>query len=116
MGRYGLSQITTPNPALPDGSNKVTLTTAQLTSQLTAGTLTRAQVLRAIADSDQVFSLEFNQAFVAMRYYGYLRRTPDPSGYNSWLSFLNANPTDSRTMVNGFMNSSEYRLRFGHNN
>jgi PA domain/Calx-beta domain/Domain of unknown function (DUF4214) len=113
MGRYSLTQITTPDPAAPDGTNKVTLTTAQLQSQLGGGTLTRAQVLRAIADSDQVSSLEFNQAFVAMQYYGYLCRTPDTAGYNSWLDYLNTHPTDSRTMVNGFMNSAEYRLRFG---
>jgi len=113
MDRYSLTQITTPDPATPDGTNKVTLTTAQLTTQLTAGTLTRAQVLRAIADSDQVATLEFNRAFVAMQYYGYLRRTPESAGYNSWLAYLTAHPTDSRTMVNGFMNSNEYRLRFG---
>jgi hypothetical protein len=70
-------------------------------------------VLRAIADSDQVFNLEFNQAFVAMQYYGYLRRTPEVGGYEAWLTYLNGHPTDSRTMVNGFMNSAEYRLRFG---
>jgi hypothetical protein len=113
MNRYSLTQITTPDPAAPDGTNKVTLTTAQLTTQLSGGTLTRAQVLRAIADSDQVSNLEFNQAFVAMQYYGYLRRAPDTAGYNDWLNYLTAHPTDSRTMVNGFMNSVEYRLRFG---
>ncbi len=113
MGRYSLTQITTPDPAAPDGTNKVTLTTADLTNRLNASTLTRAQVLRAIADSDQVSNLEFNQAFVAMQYYGYLRRAPDTAGYNSWLTYLNSHPTDSRTMVNGFMNSNEYRLRFG---
>jgi Calx-beta domain/Domain of unknown function (DUF4214) len=113
MDRYSLVQITTPDPATPDGTNKVTLTTAQLTTQLTGGTLTRAQVLRAITDSDQVATLEFNRAFVAMQYYGYLRRTPESAGYNSWLAYLTAHPTDSRTMVNGFMNSAEYRLRFG---
>ena len=113
MGRYNLAQITTPDPAQPDGAQKVTLSVADLTNQLNGGTLTRAQVLRAVADSDQVFSIEFNRAFVAMQYYGYLRRTPDLPGYNSWLNYLNVNPSDSRTMVNGFMNSSEYRLRFG---
>ncbi len=116
MGRYGLSQITTPDPAQPDGSNKVTLTITDLTNRLNASTLTRAQVLRAIADSDQVFAAEFNQAFVAMQYFGYLRRAPETAGYNAWLTYLNANPTDSRTMVNGFMNSSEFRLRFGPGN
>jgi hypothetical protein len=113
MGRYALTLITSPDPATPDGSNKVTLTSTDLTNQLNANTLTRAQVLRAVADSDQVLGLEFNQAFVAMQYYGYLRRTPESAGYNTWLNYLNANPADFRTMVNGFMNSTEYRLRFG---
>jgi hypothetical protein len=70
-------------------------------------------VFRAIADSDQVFTQEFNKAFVAMQYYGYLRRTPETAGYNAWLNHLNDHPNDFRTMVNGFMNSLEYRLRFG---
>jgi len=113
INRYSLTQITTPDPANPDGTQKVTLTSTDLSNRLTAGTLTRAQVLRAIADSDQVFQLEFNQAFVAMQYYGYLRRTPEAGGYQNWLNYLNSHPTDSRTMVNGFMNSTEYRLRFG---
>jgi hypothetical protein len=113
LNRYGLTQITTPDPAAPDGSTKVSLSGTDLTNQLNANTLTRAKVLRAIADSDQVSSLEFNSAFVAMQYFGYLRRTPEPSGYTAWLNYLNSNPTDFRTMVNGFMNSVEYRLRFG---
>ncbi len=113
MNRYSLSMITTPDPAQPDGTTKVTFTSATLIGGLTAGTLTRPQVLRAIADSDQDFNAEFNQAFVAMQYYGYLRRTPEPGGYQSWLNYLMAHPTDARTMVNGFMNSQEYRLRFG---
>lgn len=113
MARYGLTEITTSDPANPDGTNKVRMTTSDLTSQLQSATLTRAQVLRAIADSDEILNLEFNKAFVAMQYYGYLRRTPEDAGYNAWLNYINAHPTDSRTMVNGFMNSVEYRLRFG---
>ncbi|HUE84318.1 MAG TPA: Calx-beta domain-containing protein [Pyrinomonadaceae bacterium] len=113
MGRYNLAQITTPDPANPDGDQKVTRNTAELITALDGATLTRAQVLRMIADSDQVFGLEFNQAFVAMQYFGYLRRAPEQAGFDAWLLYLNANPTDFRTMVNGFMNSIEYRLRFG---
>ena len=113
MATYGLTQITTPDPAAPDGSNKVMLTSADLVTRLNGNTMTRAQILRAIADSDQVFNLEFNKAFVAMQYYGYLRRTPEDVGYAAWLSYLDTHPTDFRTMVNGFMNSQEYRLRFG---
>ncbi|HUE82843.1 MAG TPA: hypothetical protein VMM84_12090 [Pyrinomonadaceae bacterium] len=51
MGRYDLMQITTPDPAARDGTQMVTLTSAELTSRLDGGTLTRAQVFRAIADS-----------------------------------------------------------------
>jgi uncharacterized delta-60 repeat protein len=114
MGHYSLSSITTPDPANPDGGTKVTLTTNDLINGLNASTLTRAQVLRAIVQSDQV-SLNFEavNAFVASQYYGYLRRTPDTGGFNSWVAYLNAHPSDFRTMVNGFMNSIEYRLRFG---
>ncbi|HEX8179884.1 MAG TPA: Calx-beta domain-containing protein [Pyrinomonadaceae bacterium] len=113
LNPYQLNAITTPDPQQPDGTTKVTLTSSELTARLNAQTLTRAQVLRAVADSDQVSQLEFNRAFVAMQYYGYLRRTPEPAGFNAWLNYLNANPTDFRTMVNGFVNSQEYKLRFG---
>ena len=111
---YSLTSITTPDPANPDGSAKVTLTTADLTNRLNAGTLTRAQVLRAIVQSDQITqNFEAVNAFVASQYYGYLRRTPDSGGFNNWVNYLRNNPSDFRTMVNGFMNSQEYRLRFG---
>ena len=111
LARYQLTQVTTPDPQQPDGTVKVTLTAADLTNRLNDGTLTRAQVLRAIADSDQVGAAEFNNAFVAMQYYGYLRRKPDTAGFNAWRNVLVSG--DIRTMVNGFMNSQEYRLRFG---
>jgi hypothetical protein len=111
MGRYNLQQVTTPDPANPDGSVKATLTNVDLTNRLDANTLTRAQVLRAVADSDAVGAREFDNAFVAMQYYGYLRRKPDPAGFDDWLSVLQSG--DVRTMVNGFLNSTEYKLRFG---
>jgi hypothetical protein len=111
LSRYQLTQITTPDPAQPDGMTKVTLTQADLVNQLNTRALTHAQVLRAIADSDEVKEREFNNAFVAMQYYGYLRRTPDAAGYEAWLGVLRRG--DIRTMVNGFMNSAEYKLRFG---
>jgi subtilisin family serine protease len=113
MNRYALQSVTTPDPANPDGTTKVTLTRADLVNRLNQQSLTRAQVLRAIADSDQVGAAEFNPAFVAMQYFGYLRRDPDAQGYANWLQTINANPADFRSMVNGFMNSQEYRLRFG---
>jgi hypothetical protein len=113
LGRYNLTQVNTPDPQQPDGANKVTLTQAGLTDALNANTLTRAQVLRALADSDEIGAQEFNRAVVGLQYYAYLRRTPETEGYNAWLAFLNAHPADFRAIVNGFMNSREYRLRFG---
>ncbi len=116
LDRYGFASITTPDPQNPEGGTKVALSRADLITRIGvqgASALTRAQVLRAIVESDEVRAAEFNRAFVAMQYYGYLRRTPESSGYNAWLNYLNANPTDARTMVNGFLNSGEYRARFG---
>lgn len=115
MGRYNLQVINTPDPASPDSGTKVVLTRADLILRLNGvgGALTRAQVVRAIVESDEVFNLEFNPAFVSMQYFGYLKRDPDANGFNAWLNYLNTNPGDFRTMVNGFANSSEYRSRFG---
>ncbi len=80
---------------------------------LNGGQKTRAQVLREVVESREVELKMYNPAFVSMQYFGYLRRNPETDGYNAWLAFLNANPANLRTMVNGFVNSAEYRLRFG---
>jgi hypothetical protein len=116
LNRYNLQAITTADPANPEGSAKVTLARADLVNRLGqtgAQALTRAQALRAVVESDEVAAAEFNRAFVAMQYYGYLRRTPEQAGYNAWLAVINEDPKNVRLMVNGFMNSVEYRLRFG---
>ena len=112
LGRYGLQSITTTDPANPDAGSQVTLTAADLTNALNAGTLDRAKVLRAVVDSAQVQQSEFNSGFVAMQYFGYLRRGPEDKGYNDWLTYLNAHPGDFDTMVHGFVDSIEYRNRF----
>jgi hypothetical protein len=89
------------------------ITRERLVDDLQAGRRTRAEVLRAIVEHPAVDAREYNGAFVAMQYFGYLRRDPEPDGYRNWLNYLNANPTDFRTMVRGFATSTEYRLRFG---
>jgi hypothetical protein len=73
--------------------------------------LRRADVLRQIAESGEVYQKYYNQAFVVMEYFGYLHRDPDAL-YLNWIVALNANPADSRRMVDGFVNSAEYRNRF----
>ncbi len=110
---FGLQSIRTRDPANPESGSEVTLTKTDLTNGLGSGTLTRGQVLRAVVESQEVDAREYNGAFVAMQYYGYLRRTPELPGYQNWLNYLNTHPTDFRTMIKGFIDSVEYRLRFG---
>jgi len=81
-----------------------------LIDSLNAGTLTRAQALRQIVESGVVYQKYYNQAFVVMEYFGYLRRDPDAL-YLEWIAVLNQTG-DARHMVEGFVNSSEYRNRF----
>jgi uncharacterized protein (TIGR03118 family) len=87
----------------------------QLVADLDATTKTRAQVINDVVENPRFVNntTTFNRAFVLAEYFGYLRRDPDVAGFNMWVNFLNANPTDTRTMVNGFVNSLEYRQRFG---
>ncbi|HEU4769584.1 MAG TPA: S8 family serine peptidase [Pyrinomonadaceae bacterium] len=56
----------------------------------------------------------FNPAFVRMQYFGYLLRDPDDAGFAFWLGKLNqfGNFVDAQ-MVLAFINSPEYRSRFG---
>ncbi|HKO98918.1 MAG TPA: S8 family serine peptidase [Pyrinomonadaceae bacterium] len=72
----------------------------------------RGQVLRALVESSEVFSKYFNEAFVIMQYFGYLRRTADAS-YLNWIQTMDQTGGNYRIMINGFINSSEYRRRFG---
>ena len=91
----------------------VTLSNQQaLIDSLNNGSLTRPQVLRQIVESPEVYDKYYNEAFVVMQYFGYLRRNPDAL-YFDWIKVLDANPADSRHMIDGFVNSTEYRHRFG---
>ena len=92
-----------------------------LAARLGSGQLTRAQVLRAVAEDADFKTREFNRAFVLMQYFGYLRRAPndapDPdfSGYNFWLGKLNQFNGNyiAAEMVKAFISSDEYVKRFG---
>ena len=84
----------------------------QLMSDLSAGKKTRAEVLRAVGESAEVYSKFYNESFVGMQYFGYLRRDPN-SLYKDWIKIMNQNGGDYRAMINGFVNSLEYRQRFG---
>lgn len=73
--------------------------------------LTRADVLRQLAESAESYQKFYNEVFVVMQYFGYLRRDPDDF-YLDWIKAMNQNG-DYRSMIDGFMNSTEYRQRFG---
>ena len=93
---------------------EVTITNkAALIASLDGGQSTRAQVLRDIVESTAVANQFFNRAFVAMQYFGYLRRDPDTIGYNNWVTTLTNDPSNYRHMIFGFLFSTEYRQRFG---
>jgi hypothetical protein len=79
---------------------------------LSVGTRTKAQVFRELSESGEVYSKYYTEAFVIMQYFGYLRRSADIS-YLQWIQTMNQTGGNYRTMISGFLNSAEYRQRFG---
>jgi hypothetical protein len=81
----------------------------------------RARALRRVVDHATFIQQETNRAFVLMQFFGYLRRNPndfqdtDYTGYEFWLNKLNAAGGDyiKAEMVKAFIQSGEYRGRFG---
>jgi len=112
----------TKDPEQPSAGGSLTQAERdQLVADLTTGTKTRAEILRAVAENTLFSQRQFNRAFVYMQYVGYLRRNPnaspgsDFSGYNFWLQKLkdfNGNFVTAE-MVKAFITSGEYRQRFG---
>ena len=114
------------NDKAKDKSGAMPLSTSernQLIAALTNSTMTRAQVLRAVAEDADLVNSEINRAFVLMEYFGYLRRNPndapeatlDYAGYEFWLNKLeqfNGNYINAE-MVKAFITSIEYGQRFG---
>jgi choice-of-anchor B domain-containing protein len=96
---------------------------AALADQLAANNTDggRARALRLVAENAEFSRREFRKAFVLMQYFGYLRRNPDDApdadfaGYNFWLTKLDDNDGDfvRAEMVRAFIESIEYRQRFG---
>ncbi|HVF44319.1 MAG TPA: CSLREA domain-containing protein [Pyrinomonadaceae bacterium] len=107
---------------------------AAVTAFGAGGAAGQAAALRSVVESGSVFNKLYNESFVLMEYFGYLRRNPsDPpdnnlDGYQFWLDKLNsATPPgeDARDetvairrirraeMVRSFLRSTEYRGRFG---
>jgi hypothetical protein len=82
----------------------------------------RLDALRRVAENAEFSRRELNRAFVLMQYFGYLQRNPDDApddarliGYNFWLKKLEDNNGNfaQAQMVKAFIDSIEYRRRFG---
>ncbi|HEX6097632.1 MAG TPA: S8 family serine peptidase [Thermoanaerobaculia bacterium] len=82
------------------------------------GSMSQAQALKTIAESAAVRSRFFNEQYVLMQYFGYLRRNPDDpqdtdyGGFFHWLGQLNQQIKTPFDMVDAFISSPEYRARF----
>jgi hypothetical protein len=103
---------------------------SQLVADLNNNAKTRGQVLRIIAESAEVDTKFYQQAYVTMEYFGYLRRdpedchissnwsdgTPSSCGYifhNNRFNDPNINPAHIQNiMLQGFIESPEYINRF----
>ena len=96
-----------------------------LITNLNNGAQTRAQVLRAVAESSEVVNKFELQNFVTMQYIGHLRRepedchgSPDPANcgyifhYNRFGTGGDPHAIEN-LITRGFIESPEYRHRFG---
>ncbi|MCU1268378.1 MAG: Na-Ca exchanger/integrin-beta4 [Acidobacteria bacterium] len=85
----------------------------------------RGAVLYRLADDNVLtnpinnrafINAEYNRAFVATQYFGYLRRNPDMAGFVFWLNQVNGAPlrdvARQHAMVCSFITSTEYQQRF----
>jgi uncharacterized protein DUF4214 len=113
----GVTPTASERSALVDGLANGTETKASVLFKIVDGTQTgTGGALQFQTRYGQVFyEQQFNQAFVQMEYFGYMKRDPDDAGYAFWLgkltqfggNFVNAE------MVLAFISSPEYRSRFG---
>ena len=91
---------------------------SQLVQMMGAGQKTGAETLRSFVEQQVVYDKFFFRGFVAMQYFGYLRRDPDAGGYNDWVDVITngrgqVQRGDYRHLIFGFVYSPEYRERFG---
>ena len=85
-----------------------------LVAGLNGATLTRAQVLRLVAEQEELQTREFNTAVANISFFEYLRRDPDVGTLNQLLNWLNSFSGDVvREAARILITSPEYRQRFG---
>ncbi len=70
--------------------------------ELDSGRMTRGAVLVDLSESGAFRDRTANQVFVSTAYTELLRRTPDVTGYNHWLSVLNSG-SSQRAVIDGLL-------------
>lgn len=55
----------------------------------------------------------YNREYVRLCYTSFLDRVPDGPGWDGWTDFIDTHPGQYDNLVGGFINSIEYRQRFG---
>ena len=70
-----------------------------------------ATLLAERVDSDDLIQRTADRNFVALHYYGFLRREPDAGGLESWLALMKRSG-DATKVTKGIIESVEYRQRF----
>ena len=79
-----------------------------LTSALAAKTETRAGALVKVAADPRLEARERHRAFLLLHYFGYMRRDPDPEGFDFWLVQLDGGK-DPYLITLAFRDSIEFR-------
>lgn len=80
---------------------------AELSDALVRGKETRASVLRRVSANSKFFARDYNDAYVRLHYFGFLRRDPQD---DFWLRDLNRTG-DYRSLTRAFLESEEYKQR-----
>jgi hypothetical protein len=91
---------------------------AQLVSDRRSGASKPEDTVRGFVETPEVHERFYIRGFVAMQYFGYLRREPEADGFKAWVDTITyglngATPGDYRVLINGFVHAQEYRDRFG---
>jgi len=87
-----------------------------LIAALNSQSLSRAAVLRRVAEASESKVDDYNRAYVLIHYFAYFHRNPDDppdnnlEGFNFWLAELKRT-RDYRSLTRAFMESGEYRDR-----
>lgn len=108
---YG--QYTTATAFIDALSAKAGVTPANRSQLIQIAATDKGAALSAFIETPEVSAKFYDRGFIAMQYYGYLRREPEPAGFAFWQQKMIETNHDYRFMVGGFIRSDEYKLRFG---